>query len=99
MRAMPFIGITSRCTLTPNANNCERLQGRHLGLIECWGAITDYRIFPTTRDHYKKGMRVSWEWNGSLKWGDTWYRDPESHEIKHAWSASIEFVGRDLDTL
>ena len=77
----------------------EGCKGVILESLSAGGAITDYRIFPTTRDHYKKGMRVSWEWNGSLKWGDTWYRDPESHETKHAWSASIEFVGRDLDAL
>lgn len=84
-------------------SECQQLREDCKGVIleslSAGGAITDYRIFPTTRDHYKKGMRVSWEWNGSLKWGDTWYRDPESHEIKHAWSASIEFVGRDLDTV
>jgi hypothetical protein len=84
-------------------SECQQLREDCKGVIleslSAGGAITDYRIFPTTRDHYKKGMRVSWEWNGSLKWGDTWYRDPESHEIKHEWSASIEFVGRDLDTL
>jgi hypothetical protein len=77
----------------------EDCKGIILESLSAGGAITDYRIFPTTRDHYRKGMRVSWEWNGSQKWGDSWYRDPESHEIKYAWSASIEFVGRDLVTL
>jgi hypothetical protein len=82
---------------------CQQLRQDCKGIIlkslSAGGAITEYRIFPTTRDLYRKGMRVSWEWNGNLKWGDTWYRDPESHEIQHAWSSSIEFVGQDLDSL
>jgi hypothetical protein len=77
----------------------EDCKGVTLESLSAGGAITKYRIFPTTRDDYKKGMRVSWEWNGSSKWGNTWYRDPESGEIKYAWTSSVEFVGRDLDRL
>jgi hypothetical protein len=77
----------------------EDCKGVILESLSAGGAITAYRIFPTTRDQYEKGMRVSWTWNGSRQWGDTWYRDPESHEIRYAWSSSVEFVGRDLDRL
>jgi hypothetical protein len=47
----------------------EDCKGVILESLSAGGAITEYRIFPTTIDHYDKGMRVSWTWNGSLKWG------------------------------
>lgn len=84
-------------------SECQKLRedckGVFLESLSAGGAITEYRIFPTTCVHFEKGMRVSWEWNGDHKWGNTWYRDRESNEIKYAWSSSVEFVGRDLDRL
>jgi len=56
------------------------------------------RIFPTTRTHFPPGMKVAWEWSPE-KWGETWYRDPESGEIKQAWQGSLEFAGRDIDSV
>ena len=53
-------------------------------------------IYPTTRTHYKKGMKVAWEWNTGKRWGQAWYRDPDSGEFKYAWGGALEFVGRDL---
>jgi hypothetical protein len=47
----------------------EDCKGVILESLSAGGAITKHRIFPTTRVHYKKGMRVSWEWNESRKWG------------------------------
>lgn len=61
------------------------------------GAKTFYRIFPTTRTHFEKGRKVAWEWSQENTWSDAWYRDPASSEIKLAWNASMEFVGRNLD--
>jgi len=61
------------------------------------GAKTFYRIFPTTRTHFEKGRKVAWEWSQENTWPDAWYRDPASSEIKLAWNASMEFVGRNLD--
>jgi hypothetical protein len=59
-----------------------------------------FRIFPTTRKHFIKGKRVAWEWNtGSKYFGPAWYHDPDSGEIKSAWSSSIEFIGRNLDEI
>ena len=77
----------------------EDCKGVLLQSLSAGGAITEYRVFPTTRVQYRKGMRVSWEWNLDHEWGNTWYRDPESNEIKLAWSSSLEFAGRDLDRL
>ena len=58
---------------------------------------TSARIFPTTLNHYRPGMRLTWEWNMDRSWGDAWYRDPTDGEIKLAWNSSAEFVGRDLE--
>jgi PIN like domain len=61
--------------------------------------FTSFRIFPTTLTHFINGKIVSWEWNMNNIWGESWYRDPDTHEIKSAWSSSAEFIGRDLDNL
>ena len=56
------------------------------------------RVYPTTRsDYYVKGKRVAWEWSSRNRYGECWYRDPESGEIKDGWRGSLEFVGRHLD--
>jgi hypothetical protein len=57
-------------------------------------------IFPTTKA-YTPGESVSWEWNLKNRkgWDETWYRDPDTMEIKSAWGESLEFVGRDLDDI
>jgi hypothetical protein len=56
-------------------------------------------IHPSRKD-YMRGQSVSWEWDirGSV-WGETWYRDPQSQEIKYAWTESIEFIGRPLEEI
>lgn len=56
-----------------------------------------FRIFPSTRAHFQTGKRVAWEWSYDLTWGPAWYKDPDTGEIKIAWSSSAEFVGRHLD--
>ncbi|OGW04364.1 MAG: hypothetical protein A2Z59_13805 [Nitrospinae bacterium RIFCSPLOWO2_02_39_17] len=61
------------------------------------GARTFFRIFPSTRTHFKKGKRVSWEWSFEKTWAEAWYKDPDTSEIKQAWSSSAEFIGRNLD--
>ena len=61
------------------------------------GTIKSTRIFPTTRRHFQRGRDVAWEWNLDKKWGPMWYRDPDNGEIRQAWDASLEFVGRHLD--
>ncbi|HMF65309.1 MAG TPA: hypothetical protein VK608_14560 [Edaphobacter sp.] len=56
------------------------------------------QVFPTTRQMLV-GTRVSWEWNLKKSWKETWFRDPQTHEVFHAWTSSVEFVGRDITTL
>ena len=53
-----------------------------------------------SRKHYISGQSVSWEWDlRGPGWGATWYRDPQTNEIKSAWGESLEFVGRPLDEI
>ena len=63
------------------------------------GATTKFRIFPSTQTHFRKGKRVSWEWNLGRNWSDAWYRDPTSDEIKPAWQSAGEFIGRHYEDL
>ncbi len=53
-----------------------------------------------SRKPYVVGESVSWEWNTrSPGWGETWYRDPQSGEVKMAWSEASEFIGRPLEEI
>jgi hypothetical protein len=56
-----------------------------------------FRIFPTTRTHFKRGKQVAWEWSPEHSWDESWYRDPDTGEIKVAWSGALEFVGRNIE--
>jgi hypothetical protein len=55
------------------------------------------RAYPTTRGHFVTGRRVAWEWNPEEGFDESWYRDPDSDEMKYGWTESMEFVGRLLD--
>jgi hypothetical protein len=56
-------------------------------------------IHPSRRS-YLDGQSVSWEWNlGGEGWGESWYRDPVSGEIRYAWTESLEFIGRPLEEI
>ena len=63
------------------------------------GAATRYGIYPSTKTHFKKGKRVSWEWNLAKTWPDAWYRDPDSNAVELAWNSAGEFVGRHYEDL
>lgn len=60
------------------------------------GVTTGLRVFPTEKTHFKKGAKVSWEWNPGLVVGESWYRHPDTDAITYAWSSSMEFVGRNI---
>jgi hypothetical protein len=78
-------------TLIPN------VKGVILETTSPGGASQFYRIFPTTRTHFAKGRRVSWEWSDEHVFGNAWYIDPNTGTKREAWSSSMEFVGRNLD--
>lgn len=83
--------------------NCaDRIEDAHAVILEVLTHAETKRnrqIFPTTRTHFKKGMRVAWEWSEARVWTDAWYKEPETGRILKAWRGSMEFVGRDLDAV
>jgi hypothetical protein len=54
------------------------------------------QVFPTTRTDYRAGDEVTWDFDMGSVYAETWYRDPKTREIRHAWQQSAEFVGRPL---
>ena len=84
-------------------SNCKNVIPNAKGIIlktsSSSGAHVFYRIFPSTRTHFKKGIRVAWEWSFENVWKNAWYKDPDTNEIKSAWSSSAEFIGRNLDDI
>ena len=83
--------------------NCQNMREGVKGIIlettSSDGVTKSFRIYPTTKTYFVKGKRVSWEWNMKYVFGESWYRDPESNEIKYGWTESAEFVGRHIDEL
>jgi hypothetical protein len=76
------------------------LQGVRVLILESTspgGASKRQSVFPTTRTHFKRGQRVAWEWCNENKYGSSWFKDPDTGEIKQAFFGSVEFVGRDLN--
>jgi len=57
------------------------------------------RMFGTSKDHFQQGKRVTWEWNHERRHDESWYRDPDTQEMKRAWTGTLDFVGRHLDDL
>lgn len=82
-----------------DAAGTKLLEGKGLIIETTHQGSKAFRIFPTTKTHFKIGMRLTWEWNMSRIWGEAWYRDPDTAEVKQAWNSSAEFVGRDLDQI
>lgn len=63
------------------------------------GTTKTFRIFPTTQTHFQKGRQVAWEWSMQNICGQSWYRDPDTGEVKCAFNSAAEFIGRHLDDL
>ncbi|MHB1345038.1 MAG: hypothetical protein ACYCX3_11880 [Thermoleophilia bacterium] len=57
------------------------------------------RIFPSTKNWFRPGEPVTWEWYPKRVIPESWYRDPESGKIEYAWTTSQEFIGRHYDDL
>lgn len=92
----PGVELFSDADLTrviPNA------KGVILETITPGGLAKSLRIFPTTQTHYQRGRQVAWEWSMQNAWGQSWYRDPDTGQVKCAFHRSAEFVGRHLDEL
>jgi len=57
------------------------------------------RVYPTTRGYFRKGSRVSWEWNPELVVEKSWYKHPDTGAIEPGWTEAMEFVGRNLEDI
>jgi hypothetical protein len=60
--------------------------------------VTRPSVFPT-RQTYVVGQMVTWEWDDTHAWPESWYRNPDTNQIEYAWSSSIEFAGRPLEEI
>lgn len=78
-------------------NAIEDARGVILETLSPGGLTKTKRIFPTTRTHFKKGVRVAWEWSNGRRFGRAWYRDPDTGDVRDAWGGSMEFIGRPLE--
>jgi hypothetical protein len=87
--------------LFADAEGHERREGVHGVMLENRNSDgeTEFAVYPTRRDHFEKGKAVAWEWDLSHVWPETWYRDPDTGEIKYGWTSAGEFVGRHLDEI
>jgi hypothetical protein len=63
------------------------------------GSHSRRQPYPVGSTDLRKGQRVSWEWDMSRRFGPSWYRDPDTGEMKKAWDGSVEFAGRNLDEI
>lgn len=70
-----------------------------LQTISLGGAQISNKAYATTRDHFQQGKRVAWEWNPEKQFEQSWYRDPDTNEIKEAWTSSMEFIGRHIEDI
>jgi hypothetical protein len=61
------------------------------------GASSSLRAYPTTRTHFKRDARVSWEWNPALVVDKSWYKHPDTGAITPGWVQSMEFIGRNIE--
>lgn len=108
LRAINQIPVTKHVVYDPNvelyadAYGSQPLLGSRgviLDTIDPHGTRGTQQVFPTTRTHFEKGRAVAWEWNLDLTWGETWYRDPDTGEIRYGWTTAGEFIGRNLDEI
>jgi hypothetical protein len=84
----------------PEGKNLRQdVKGVILKTVGPKGGIEGFAIHPARRV-YAVGQSVSWEWDlRGRGWGETWYHDPVSEELKHAWGGSLEFIGRPLEEI
>jgi hypothetical protein len=69
---------------------------------DVWGVVlngignstdTESWIMPTHRRDYAPGQVVKWAFDGSEVCPASWYRHPETRQLREAWEAAAFFVG------
>lgn len=58
-----------------------------------------YTIHPTSSNLFKEGVQVICVFSINSGCDESWYRNPETHEITYAWSQSSELIGRMVELL
>ena len=53
-----------------------------------------YSIHPTSSNLFKEGGQVIIVYSKNSVCDESWYRDPETHEITYAWTEQSEVIGR-----
>lgn len=53
-----------------------------------------YTIHPTSPNLFKEGTQVIFVYSRNSVCDESWYRNPETHEITYAWTGSRELIGR-----
>ena len=53
-----------------------------------------YSIHPTSSNLFKEGAQVIRLYSINSVCDESWYRNPETHEITYAWTGSRELIGR-----
>jgi hypothetical protein len=107
LRALEATPRQEHWVVTPHVDVYEDEKGRrrrpdvHGVMIETIGAdgTASVNVYPTTRTHFRASQRVTWEWNTNHTWPRSWHRDPETGEVRHAWDAAAEFVGRHFEVV
>lgn len=102
LRVLQSMPRETHTVLAANVNlysddKCTLLRDEVKGVIleseSSSGVNHHIRIFPTTKNYFKPGMKVSWEWNNKKAWDSTWYIDQKDMNKKLAWNGAQEFVG------
>lgn len=81
---------------------CKNLRAGVFGIIletrqKPINVLAGYSIHPTTCTHFKHGMHVIRQYSRNSSYGESWYRDPDTNEVRYAWTESAELLGRSLD--
>ena len=51
-------------------------------------------IHPTSSNLFKEGAQVICVYSRNSACDESWYQNPETHEITYAWTSSLELIGR-----
>lgn len=99
-----FIVRETGVNLYRDANCMFRYPYGHGVILQSFsGDGKDYgtHIHPTMMS-YEIGQSLSWEWNlnATPSWDETWYLDPlDDNKPKYAWTGSMEFRGRPIESV
>jgi hypothetical protein len=79
--------------------SCQQLRPDMTGVIldnrqQPGNIFAGYAIHPTSSNLFKEGAQVIRVYSRNSVCDESWYRNPETHEITYAWTSSSELIGR-----